>query len=916
MSIDKNTNEGKNYRNNVVKSTPGTSKSRINTGFPENISVLSPMMREYCKTKESYKDCILFYRLGDFYEMFFDDAILVSKELELTLTGKDCGLEERAPMCGIPFHAAETYIKRLIEKGHKVAICEQVEDPKKAKGLVKREVIRVVTPGTTLDATSLDESRNNYLMSIVSLEDHFGCAIADITTGDCFLTEVDKPQKLLDEINKFVPAEIICNDAFFMSGVDTEDLKDRLRICIFPLDNWYFDDSLCQRTLKEHFHVNTLEGLGLQDYDSGVIAAGALFQYLNETQKTALSHMATIHPYTADKFMLIDSSSRRNLELVETLREKQKRGSLLWVLDKTKTAMGARTLRGYVEQPLIDAKEINCRLEAVEELTQKPMLRDEIREYLNPIYDLERLIGRVVYQTANPRDLISFKTSLGMLPHIKNLLQEFSCRELKKLEQELDPLEDLYELIEQAIAEDPPISIRDGDMIKNGYDEEVDRLRSAKTDGKQWLAKLEEEEREKTGIKNLRVKYNKVFGYYLEVTNSYLDLVPEYYTRKQTLTNAERFITPELKELEDTILGAEEKLTALEYDLFCKVRKQIADEVVRIQHTAKAVACVDVLASMAYVADQNGFCRPSINEKGVIDIKNGRHPVVERMINNDMFIANDTYLDNKSNRIAIITGPNMAGKSTYMRQSALIVLMAQIGSFVPADSANIGIVDRIFTRVGASDDLASGQSTFMVEMTEVANILRNATSSSLLILDEIGRGTSTIDGLSIAWAVVEHISNPKLLGAKTLFATHYHEMTELEGKLDNVNNYCIAVKEKGDDIVFLRKIVPGGADRSYGIQVAKLAGVPDSVITRAKEICEELEETELANLTENLQLGKDSRKKTKKPDDVDMAQISLFDTVKDDDIIEELKEMNLGNLTPIDALNKLYEIQNKIKNRW
>ena len=578
--------------------------------------------------------------------------------------------------------------------------------------------------------------------------------------------------------------------------------------------------------------------------------------------------------------------------------------------------MGARMLRSFIEQPLIDREEIEDRLDALEELNAHMITREELREYLNPIYDLERLIGRVVYQTANPRDLISFKTSLGMLPHIKNLLQEFSCRELKKLEQELDPLEDLYELIEQAIAEDPPISIRDGDMIKNGYDEEVDRLRSAKTDGKQWLAKLEEEEREKTGIKNLRVKYNKVFGYYLEVTNSYLDLVPEYYTRKQTLTNAERFITPELKELEDTILGSEEKLTALEYDLFCKVRKQIADEVVRIQHTAKAVACVDVLASMAYVADQNGFCRPSINEKGVIDIKNGRHPVVERMINNDMFISNDTYLDNKSNRIAIITGPNMAGKSTYMRQSALIVLMAQIGSFVPADSANIGIVDRIFTRVGASDDLASGQSTFMVEMTEVANILRNATSSSLLILDEIGRGTSTIDGLSIAWAVVEHISNPKLLGAKTLFATHYHEMTELEGKLDNVNNYCIAVKEKGDDIVFLRKIVPGGADRSYGIQVAKLAGVPDSVITRAKEICEELEETELANLTENLQLGKDNRKKTKKPDDVDMAQISLFDTVKDDDIIEELKEMNLGNLTPIDALNKLYEIQNKIKNRW
>ena len=877
---------------------------------------LTPMMKKYLETKEEYKDCILFYRLGDFYEMFFDDAVTASRELEITLTGKSCGLEERAPMCGIPFHAVEGYLNRLVAKGYKVAICEQVEDPKTAKGLVKREVVRIVTPGTNLDSGALDESKNNYIMCIVYTENRYGVSTADVSTGDYYVTEVDSERKLLDEISKYSPAEIICNESFNVCGIDLDDLKNRLGIVIYNLESWYFGDELAKTTLLEHFHTATLQGLGLEDYDCGVIAAGALLKYLYETQKTSLAHMSHIQPYSTNKFMIIDSSTRRNLELCETLREKQKRGSLLWVLDKTRTAMGARMLRSFIEQPLIDREEIEDRLDALEELNAHMITREELREYLNPIYDLERLIGRVVYQTANPRDLISFKTSLGMLPHIKNLLQEFSCRELKKLEQELDPLEDLYELIEQAIAEDPPISIRDGDMIKNGYDEEVDRLRSAKTDGKQWLAKLEEEEREKTGIKNLRVKYNKVFGYYLEVTNSYLDLVPEYYTRKQTLTNAERFITPELKELEDTILGAEEKLTALEYDLFCKVRKQIADEVVRIQHTAKAVACVDVLASMAYVADQNGFCRPSINEKGVIDIKNGRHPVVERMINNDMFIANDTYLDNKSNRIAIITGPNMAGKSTYMRQSALIVLMAQIGSFVPADSANIGIVDRIFTRVGASDDLASGQSTFMVEMTEVANILRNATSSSLLILDEIGRGTSTIDGLSIAWAVVEHISNPKLLGAKTLFATHYHEMTELEGKLDNVNNYCIAVKEKGDDIVFLRKIVPGGADRSYGIQVAKLAGVPDSVITRAKEICEELEETELANLTENLQLGKDSRKKTKKPDDVDMAQISLFDTVKDDDIIEELKEMNLGNLTPIDALNKLYEIQNKIKNRW
>ena len=609
MSIDKNTNEGKNYRNNVVKSTPGTSKSRINTGFPENISVLSPMMQEYCKTKETYKDCILFYRLGDFYEMFFDDALLVSKELELTLTGKDCGLEERAPMCGIPFHAAETYIKRLIERGHKVAICEQVEDPKKAKGLVKREVIRVVTPGTTLDATSLDESKNNYLMSIVSMEDHFGCAIADITTGDCFLTEVDKPQKLLDEINKFVPAEIICNDAFFMSGIDTDDLKDRLRICIFPLDNWYFDDSLCQRTLKEHFHVNTLEGLGIQDYDSGVIAAGALFQYLNETQKTALSHMASIRPYSADKFMLIDSSSRRNLELVETLREKQKRGSLLWVLDKTRTAMGARTLRGYVEQPLIDAAEIRERLTAVEELTQKPMLRDEIREYLNPIYDLERLISRISYQSANPRDMVAFASSLAMIPFIRQILGEFKAPILQKIYEDMDPLEDVTDLIRRAIVDEPPLAQKDGGIIREGYHADVDKYRRSRTDGKKWLAELEAREKERTGIKSLKIKYSRVFGYSLEVTNSFKDQVPDNYVRKQTLTNAERYITQELKELEDLILGAEDRLYALEYELFADVRDKVGQEVLRIQKTAKAVAALDVFASLALVAEKNNFVR-------------------------------------------------------------------------------------------------------------------------------------------------------------------------------------------------------------------------------------------------------------------------------------------------------------------
>ena len=882
-----------------------------------DIEKVTPMMRQYLETKKEYKDCILFYRLGDFYEMFFEDAEIVSRELELTLTGKSCGLEERAPMCGVPFHAVESYLTRLVSKGYKVAICEQMEDPKLAKGLVKREVVRIVTPGTNLDTYALDESKNNYIMSIVYVDSRYGISAADVTTGDYFVTEVDSERKLLDEISKYMPSEIICNEAFLVSGLDLEDLKHRLRIAIYPLDAWYFDDSTARQTLTDHFHVAGLDGLGLTDYDCGVIAAGSLLKYLQELQKTSLEHMTKLEPYSTSRYMIIDSSTRRNLELVETLREKQKRGSLLWVLDKTKTAMGARTLRSYIEQPLIDKAEIELRLDAVSELKKNMISREELREYLNPIYDLERLISRVVYQTANPRDLIAFKTSLQMLPPIRTLMEDFSSELLVRMREDLDTLEDLCRLIEDSIEDDPPISVREGGIIKSGFDEKVDHFRSARTEGKSWLAKIEEEEREKTGIKNLRIKFNKVFGYYLEVTNSYKDLVPDYYTRKQTLTNAERYITPELKELEEEILGAEDKLIALEYDLFCQVRNQIASQVERIQKTAKAIANIDVFASLALVAEHNGYVRPKINEKGVLKIKNGRHPVVEKMMNNDMFIANDTFLDNKNNRISIITGPNMAGKSTYMRQNALIVLMAQIGSFVPAESANVGIADRIFTRVGASDDLASGQSTFMVEMNEVANILRNATSSSLLILDEIGRGTSTIDGLSIAWAVVEYISNPKILGAKTLFATHYHELTELEGKLDNVHNYCIAVKEKGDDIVFLRKIVPGGADRSYGIQVAKLAGVPDEVIERAKAICEELEDANMSNIAKNLDVQLQPPKKTaRQPDEMDLAQLSLFDTVKDNDIIQELREMDLTNMTPFEAMNKLYELQNKIKNRW
>ena len=875
------------------------------------------MMVHYCQTKCAYKDSILFYRLGDFYEMFFEDAKTVSRELELTLTGKDCGLSERAPMCGSPYHAAETYINRLIDKGYKVAICEQVEDPKTAKGIVKREVTRVVTPGTNLNMQELDEGKNNYLMAIVCVGDHFGVSTADITTGDCYVTEIDEERKLWDEINKFLPAEIICNDAFLVSGVDVDDLRNRLHISVFALESWYFGDDLCKQTLLEHFKISSLEGLGLADYDSGVIAAGSLFRYLLDTQKNTMEHMNKIIPYTTDRYMVIDSSSRRNLELVETLREKQKRGSLLWVLDKTKTAMGARMLRSFVEQPLIDADAINERLDAVTELNMQAMLREEIREYLNPVYDLERLVSRISYRSANPRDLLAFKMSLEMIPHIKNLLANFTSPLLVRINEQMDGLEDLYTLLEASITEDPPLAVKEGGIIREGYNEQVDTYRNSKTQGKSWLAQLEAEEKEKTGIRNLKIKYNKVFGYYLEVTNSFKDLVPEYYTRKQTLTNAERYITPKLKELEDMILGAEDKLFALEYDLFCQVREELAAQIPRIQETAKAIAQLDVYASLSVVAQRNNYVRPTVNTKGVIDIKNGRHPVVEKMINNDMFIANDTYLDNGSKRVSVITGPNMAGKSTYMRQTALIVLMAQIGSFVPAEKAKIGVVDRIFTRVGASDDLASGQSTFMVEMTEVANILRNATAKSLLILDEIGRGTSTFDGLSIAWAVIEHISNTKLLGAKTLFATHYHELTELEGKIPGVNNYCIAVKERGDDIVFLRKIVKGGADKSYGIQVAKLAGVPDSVLDRAKELVDELVHTDITSTFKDL--AENSRKTKPKAvhyDEVDLEQISLFDTVQDQDIIEELKNLDITMLTPMDAMNTLYRLQNKLKNRW
>ena len=880
----------------------------------------SPMMQHYLKTKEEYKDCILFYRLGDFYEMFFDDALVVSKELELTLTGKDCGQAERAPMCGIPFHAAETYLNRLVANGHKVAICEQVEDPKQAKGIVKREVIRIVTPGTNLNTQALDETKNNYLMSIVYLGEKIGVSIADFSTGDYFVTELSSGSELIDEINKFVPSEIITNEYFSMSGIDLTAVNDKLGITMSTLDSWYFDEDTCIKKLLTHFKVGVLDGLGLKDYTAGTIAAGALLLYLYEMQKGSVDHITSIVPYTTGKYMLIDSSSRRNLELVETMREKQKKGSLLWVLDKTKTAMGARALRSMIEQPLINKEDILKRQAGIEECNNRAIDREEIREYLNPVYDLERIMTKISCKSANPRDLIAFRNSLEMLPHIKKLIGTMESDLFAECFANLDDLADIYSLISSAIVEEPPITIREAGIIKEGFSKEADELRRAKTEGKEWLAQLEAREKEATGIKNLKVKYNKVFGYYLEVTNSFKNLVPADWVRKQTLTNAERYTTDELKKLEDVILGAEDKLCSLEYDLFNEVRDSIAAEVRRIKSTARAIAEIDVYTALSVVAQQYNYVKPAINEKGIIDIKNGRHPVVEKMIRNDMFVANNTYLDNAKNRISIITGPNMAGKSTYMRQTALIVLMAQIGSFVPAQEANIGIVDRIFTRVGASDDLASGQSTFMVEMTEVANILRNATPKSLLILDEIGRGTSTFDGLSIAWAVVEYIANTKLLGAKTLFATHYHELTELEGTLDGVNNYCIAVKENGDDIVFLRKIIKGGADKSYGIQVAKLAGVPDTVIERAKELVADLSDADISLKARDIaQYSKKQEKLVdsyKKVDDLEVKQMSLFDTVNNNDIIEDIKALDISNMTPIDALNTLYKLQGRVKNRW
>jgi len=801
------------------------------------------MMQQYLEIKEQYKDCILFFRLGDFYEMFFSDAEVASRELEITLTGKDCGLEERAPMCGVPFHSADSYIAKLISKGSKVAICEQIEDPALAKGLVKRDVIRIVTPGTVTDSAMLDEKKNNYLMSIYKNKNYYGIACVDLTTGEFLSTHItfgNTFNKLMDEIAKFSPSEIVVNGEFFHDENIKKTLKQRFDVYISGLEDKFFEKEFSIQKVRNYFKDYVIEE---NAFDLYINASGALLEYLEQTQKVNLSHIQNFNVYRIEEYMILDMATRRNLELTETMRKKNRKGSLLWVLDRTMTSMGGRTLRKWIEQPLINLHDIKDRLDAVNEFKERFMIRSEVRELLRAVYDIERLMTKVILGSANCRDLISIKHSIGQVPYIKELLRDLKA-DLNVLSyNELDTLTDVYEIIDKAIVDDPPVAVKEGGIIKEGFNKEVDRLRSASKDGKKWIAHLESKERERTGIKNLKVGFNKVFGYYIEVTKSYYSQVPDDYIRKQTLANCERYITPELKEIENTVLGAEDRLVELEYQIFVDVRNKVAKEINRLKTTARSLARIDVLCSLAEVADRESYTMPEVTDDDKIEIKDGRHPVVEKIIGQEAFVPNDTYLDMDENQIAIITGPNMAGKSTYMRQVALIVLMAQIGSFVPAKSAKIGIVDRIFTRVGASDDLAAGQSTFMVEMSEVANILGNATSKSLLVLDEIGRGTSTYDGLSIAWAVIEYIGEK--IGARTLFATHYHELTELEERIEGIKNYCISVEEKGEDIIFLRKILRGGADNSYGVQVARLAGIPDPVIHRAKEILKKLEDADI-----------------------------------------------------------------------
>lgn len=866
----------------------------------------SPMMQHYLSTKEKYKDCILFYRLGDFYEMFFDDAVNVSQELELTLTGKDCGQEQRAPMCGIPYHAAESYIAKLVQNGHKVAICEQLEDPKLAKGIVKRDVIRVVTPGTVTESNLLEEKKNNFIMSIFKKGIFFGIAICDISTGDFYASEIKEEnnfERLLDEISRYSPSEIIANGMLINCEEEISKIKERFNVYISNESEEKFEENT--ENIYEQYALFDDKGNIVKDLEKRLFAVSAingLIKYIEDTQKTKLEHINRITIYTITKYMSLDINARRNLELTEKMRDKAKKGTLLWVLDKTSTSMGGRLLRRWISDPLIDENEINERLEAVEELKDDIILRGELLDKLKGVYDMERLAGKIAYGNVNARELNSLKASSGKLPEIKKMIRDSKSKMLRRLYEDLDSLDDIYELIDKAIVEDPPILITEGGVIKMGFNSEIDELKTAMTQGKTWLVQLEAREREETGIKGLKVGYNKVFGYYLEVTKSYLSMVPDRYIRKQTLTGAERYITDELKDLESKVLGAEERVVGLEYQAFVQIREQIKSQIQRVQKSAFAISKLDVLCSFAQVAEDLNYCKPEVDRSGIIDIKEGRHPVIEKMLPAGSFVANDTYMDKESNRLSIITGPNMAGKSTYMRQVALITLMAQIGSFVPATSAHIGVVDKIFTRVGASDDLSMGQSTFMVEMMEVANILKEATANSLVVLDEIGRGTSTYDGLSIAWAVAEYIEDKEKCGAKTLFATHYHELTGLESTLEGVRNYSIAVKEKGEDIIFLRKIVEGGTDESYGVHVARLAGVPKAVTQRANEI---LKQIERKNVLTNKSIEKENKKQVS-------GQLDMFN-FKLAEIAHELDKVNVNELTPIDALNTLVRIKEEMK---
>lgn len=866
----------------------------------------SPMMQHYLDTKKDYKDSILFYRLGDFYEMFFDDAILASRELELTLTGKECGQEERAPMCGIPFHAAENYIARLISKGYKVAICEQMEDPKQAKGIVKREVIRVVTPGTVIESNLLDEKKNNYIMSVYKSGIYFGIAVCDVSTGDFRATQIKETNNFsaaLDEISRYSPAEIVVNNLMYDTTEEIAKIRERFQIYISKQEDNKFSNNVEELTSKYNVVDESENKIEINDKTLCICAINGLLTYILETQKTNLDHINKIILYNNTKYMCLDINARRNLELTEKLRDKSKKGTLLWVLDKTSTSMGGRMLRRWINDPLLDIEKINKRLNSVKELKDNPILRGDIADLLKKVYDIERLVGKISYGNANARDLISLKNSVKQLPELKKIMSNTESTLLKELYNELDILEDIYNIIDVAIVEEPPISVKEGGIIKKGYNEEIDKLKMATTDGKNWLIQLEANEREKTGIKGLKVGFNKVFGYYIEVTKSNISLVPDRYIRKQTLTNGERYVTEELKKLENELLGAEEKVINLEYNAFCEIREIIEKQLLRIQRTADIVATLDVLNSFAIVAEDMNYCMPIVDNSGIIDIKGGRHPVIEKILPSGEFVDNDTYLDKEDNRFSIITGPNMAGKSTYMRQVALITLMAQCGSFVPATFARLGVVDKIFTRIGASDDLSMGQSTFMVEMMEVATILKEATQNSLVILDEIGRGTSTYDGLSIAWAVAEYMSDKEKCGAKTLFATHYHELIGLEQKIQGVKNYSIAVKEKGEDIIFLRKIVAGGTDESYGVHVAKLAGVPQTVTKRSNEILRTLERKSILG-------SKEQEKENKK---VAEGQLDMYN-YKLAEIAHEIDKIDLNSLTPIDALNTLVKIKDKMAN--